>query len=213
MQLHKLSVRILLATLAVSVTQYATSTDKQLATHALTTDNWVAEQSGLQTAQLQTIQPKPPSNQAKQAFFSHPPRILRVAASATGAFASSTYEFTLTVPKDAGQPLKAVTIAQAENVEVAKFDVRNSKASLGERFASRSEIRLASTGGQPARPGEITLVFDQPVQPGSTVTVALAVQRNPSWGGVYEFGVTVYPIGENALGQFLGYRRINFYSR
>jgi hypothetical protein len=117
----------------------------------------------------------------------------------------------LTVPKDAGQPLKAVTIAQAENLEIVKFDVSNSKASLGERFASSSEIRLASTGGQAAHPDEVTLVFDQPVQPSSTVTVALAVQRNPSWGGVYEFGVTIYPVGEHGLGQFLGYRRINFY--
>lgn len=73
------------------------------------------------------------------------------------------------------------------------------------------KFAFASTGGQPARPGEVTLVFDQPVQPGSTVTVALAVQQNPSWGGVYEFGVTVYPVGKHGLGQFLGYRRINFY--
>lgn len=104
----------------------------------------------------------------------------------------------MTVPEDAGQPLKAVKITQAENLEIVKFDVSNSKASLGQRFASSSEIRLASTGGQPAHPGEVTLVFDQLVQPGSTVTVALAVQQNPSWGGVYEFGVTVYPVGEGA---------------
>lgn len=68
MQFHKLSIRILLATLAVSVTQYATSTDKQLAIHALTKDNWVTEQSGLQTAQLQTTQPKLQSDQAKKPF-------------------------------------------------------------------------------------------------------------------------------------------------
>lgn len=104
-----------------------------------------------------------------------------------------------------------MTIAQAENLEIVKFDVSNSKASLGQQFASSSEIRLASTGGQPAHPSEVALVFDQPVQPGSTVTVALAVQRNPTWGGVYEFGVTVYPVEEHGLGQFLGYRRINFY--
>ncbi len=39
---------------------------------------------------------------------------------------------------------------------------------------------IVGFGGQLAHPGEITRVFDQPVQPGSTVTVALAVQRNPS---------------------------------
>ncbi|HEY9884013.1 MAG TPA: DUF2808 domain-containing protein, partial [Thermosynechococcaceae cyanobacterium] len=124
----------------------------------------------------------------------------------------STYEFTLTVPKNAGQPLKAVKIAQAENVETVKFDVSNSKAFVGDRLTASSEIQLASVGAeQPANPGEVTIVFEQPVQPGSTVTVALAVQSNPVWGGVYEFGVTAYPDGENGLGQFLGYRRISFY--
>jgi Protein of unknown function (DUF2808) len=137
---------------------------------------------------------------------------MRVAATQIGADTPSTYEFTLTVPQDAGQPLKAVTIAQANNLETVKFDVSQSKAYVGERFASSSEIRLASVGGeQPTNPGEVTIVFDQPVQPGSTVTVALAAQRNPNWGGVYEFGVTAYPVGENGRGQFLGFGRINFY--
>ncbi|KAM3113986.1 DUF2808 domain-containing protein, partial [Phormidesmis sp. 146-33] len=74
---------------------------------------------------------------------------------------------------------------------------------------ARSEV--ANIGGKPSKPGEVTIVFDQPVQPGSTVTVALAAQRNPSWANVYLFGVTAYPDGENGLGQFLGYGRINIY--
>ena len=45
----------------------------------------------------------------------------------------------------------------------------------------------------------------------TVITVAIESQRNPSWSGVYEFGVTAYPTGENGLGQFLGYGRINFY--
>jgi hypothetical protein len=137
---------------------------------------------------------------------------MRVAAYQLGKETPSTYEFTLAVPKDAGQPLKAVTIAQATNVETVKFNISSSKAYVGDRLTASSEIHLASVGGeQPANPGEVTIVFDQPVQPGSTVTVALAAQQNPSLGGVYEFGVTAYPAGENGLGQFLGYGRINFY--
>lgn len=88
----------------------------------------------------------------------------------------------------------------------------DSKAFLGDRFAAGSKIRLASVDGeQAANPSEVTIVFDQPVQPGSKVTVALAAQQNPGGGGIYEFGVTAYPAGENGLGQFLGYGRINFY--
>jgi hypothetical protein len=54
-------------------------------------------------------------------------------------------------------------------------------------------------------------VFDQPVMPGNTVTVMIPTSANPSFGGVYEFGVTAYPEGDNPLGQFLGLRRINLY--
>lgn len=225
MQFHKFTLNV---TLAIAATA-----GMQATTHAETKYESIAKQIGLQTAQPQIIQLVPQAatqltpqaatqsasptaissvNQEGQTFFSEPPQLTRVAASQTGEYTPSTYEFTLTVPKNAGQPLKAVTIAQAKNVETVKFDVSSSKAFVGDRLTASSEIRLASVGGeQPANSGEVTIAFDQPVQPGSTVTVALAVQRNPSWGGVYEFGVTAYPAGENGLGQFLGYGRINFY--
>ena len=132
-----------------------------------------------QPAQSQATQSEPQAanstvNQEGQTFFSQPPQLTRVAASQIGKDTPSTYEFTLTVPKDAGQPLKAVTIAQATNVETVKFNVSSSKAYVGDRLTASSEIHLASVGGeQPANPGEVTIVFEQPVQPGSTVTVAL----------------------------------------
>lgn len=219
MKLHTFTINVILA--------IAATAEVQSATYATTKFNLLAQQIGLQTAQPQSVQPQPIQSQAIQVkpqaanssieqagrtFFSHPPLLMRVAAPQTGAETPSTYEFTLTVPKDAGQPLKAVTIAQATNVETVKFDVSNSKAFVGDRLTARSQIPLASVGGeQPANPGEATIVFAQPVQPGDTVTVALAVQQNPQWGGVYEFGVTAYPDGNNGLGQFLGYGRINFY--
>ena len=217
MQFYKLTINVTLA--------IATTASLQAATHAATKYDFIAKQLGLQTPQPQAMQRTTPQaasqsqseansavNRQGQTFFSNPPQVIRAAASQIGAYTPSTYEFTLTVPKDAGQPLKAVTIAQAKNAETIRFDVNSSKAFLSDRYAAGPEIRLASVGGeQPANPGEVTIVFDQPVQPGSTVTVAVAAQRNPGWGGAYEFGVTAYPLGEKGLGQFLGYRRINFY--
>ncbi|MBI4780806.1 MAG: DUF2808 domain-containing protein [Oscillatoriophycideae cyanobacterium NC_groundwater_1537_Pr4_S-0.65um_50_18] len=35
------------------------------------------------------------------------------------------------------------------------------------------------------------------------------VQSNPRLGGIYLFGVIIYPARENGLGQFLGYGRIS----
>jgi hypothetical protein len=203
MQFHKLVINATLATLALSANQPA-------ATAGLP--------SSAKQFELQTVQPKLQAesispHQARQTFFNHPPQLIRAAASQIGEDSPSTYEFTLTVPPDAGQPLQAVTIAQVENLETVKFDVSTSKAFIGERLTASSEIRLASIGGsQPTKPGEVSIVFDQPVQPGNKVTVALSVQQNPRFGGVYLFGVTAHPAGANSLGQFLGFGRITFYA-
>lgn len=203
----------------------ATVIGTQSVTHASTRFEFIAKQIGLQinqprTPQAQTPQaqtPMPSAPSTKQAggrtFFEHSPRLVRAATSQPGAHIGSTYEFTLSVPANAGQPLKAVTIAQVENLEMVRFDVGRSKAFAGQRFAAGPEIPLASIGGpQPANSNEVTVVFDQPVQPGSTVTIALEAQANPNFGGTYLFGVTAFPEGEEARGLFLGYGRLHFYS-
>lgn len=211
MQFHKFAIRITLA--------IATVLGMQLVSTATTEYDLIIKQFGLQTEVSQAIQPQTKTEstaitEAGQTFFSHPPTLIRAASSQIGANVSSTYEFTLTVPQDAGQPLKAVTITQVENVETVEFDISNSKAYLGRQLTANSGIRLASIGGnQPANPAEATIVFDQPVQPGNTVTIALAAENNPHGGGVYLFGVTAYPDGKDGLGQFLGYGRIHFYGR
>lgn len=146
-----------------------------------------------------------------QAFFSHPPRLMRAYTSQSQAYVPSTYEFTLVVPSDAGQALKAVRIAQERNLDTVKFDVGRSKAFAGARYASGAEIPLANVGGESV-PGEATIVFDQPVQPGSTITIALEAKANPASGGIYEFGVTAFPVGEHSMSQFLGFGRLGFYS-
>ncbi len=144
-------------------------------------------------------------------FFSHPPMLTRTNVLNNVSNAPGTYEFTITVPADAGVPLKAITIVQDENLETVRFDVSRSKAFVGERYAAGPELRLMSVGGPEEKRGTAMIVFDQPVQPGSTVTVAVAAVANPNWASVYEFGVTAYPTGDNSRGQFLGYGRINFY--
>lgn len=231
MQFQKSTISLALATLAVSALQYATTVSPASASHASTRYDAILQQPDLQKTQPQVTQPqatrsqmiqsqasqtKPQKSmspdQAGQTFFSRPLTLIRAASSQLGGSVPSTYEFTLTVPQDAGQPLKAVTITQAENVETIRFNVSSSKAYTGRRLTANSEIRLASIGGDQSASGQQTIVFDQPVLPGNTVTIALSTQSNPNSSGVYLFGVTAYPDGENGLGQFLGYGRIYFYS-
>lgn len=146
----------------------------------------VLQQLELQTSQFQITQPRiaqqlPKSHitqsqathfelqasisttQARQTFFSHSLDLVRAAAFPNGGHVPSTYEFTLTIPEDAGVPLSAVTITQATNVETVEFDITRSRSFIGRR-ATGSEIQLASVGSdQPSNPGEATIVFDQPV--------------------------------------------------
>ena len=59
--------------------------------------------------------------------------------------------------------------------------------------------------------GAITVIFANPIPPGTTFTVRLKPKRNPDLGGVYLFGVTAFPWGEKPDGLYLGAGRLQFY--
>lgn len=145
-----------------------------------------------------------------QTVFLKAPRLIRAAATQVSPYSPSTYQFTIHVPKNAGEPLKAVTIAQKTSPERIQFDTNKSKAFIGDSFAGGSPIDLADIGGSQSDDNSVTIVFDRPVEPGNTVTVSLRALHNPQFGGVYQFGVTAYPIGENSEGLYLGSARLHF---
>jgi hypothetical protein len=143
--------------------------------------------------------------------FTRSPRLIRTAASNSSANSPATYHFTIEVPENAGEALQAVTITQKKNPGTIKFDVSKSKAFSGDSFAGGPNLSLANIGGEETTDAkEVTIVFDEPVQPGNTVTVALKAERNPFGGGVYLFGVTAFPEGENSPGLYLGSGRFHF---
>ena len=71
-------------------------------------------------------------------------------------------------------------------------------------------ITLKSTTFDP-NTQTITVIFDPPVPPGNTVSIGLKPVRNPDYGGVYQFGITAYPPGENSPGLYLGVGRLAIY--
>ncbi|MCY7276124.1 MAG: DUF2808 domain-containing protein [Phormidesmis sp. CAN_BIN44] len=148
---------------------------------------------------------------AGRSYFDHAPRLIRTAASFADAYTPSSYEFTVRVPEDAGASLQAIKLVQEKNTETLSLNVGQSYAFLGDSYAGGAAVSLASIGGE-ATPGEATFVFDPPIVPGQTVTIALNVVRNPALGGVYQYGVTAYPSGDNRSGLFLGVGRFNLYN-
>ncbi len=144
--------------------------------------------------------------------FDHAPLLVRTATSFHEADTPSIYQFTLKVPENAGASLKAVRIVQDPEANTVHFDMGRIQAFRGDSFAGGPAVSLANIGGeQPANSNEVTVVFDQPIPPGETVTVSLHTNRNPRAGGIYLFGVTAFPTGENSPGLFLGYGRVNLY--
>ncbi|MDJ0719441.1 MAG: DUF2808 domain-containing protein [Prochloraceae cyanobacterium] len=44
---------------------------------------------------------------------------------------------------------------------------------------------------------EIELIFEKPISAGTTFTIGIVPQKNSRYAGVYLFGVTAFPRGEN----------------
>lgn len=137
------------------------------------------------------------------------PRLVNAEATHKTPGTQSTYKFAIAVPNNAGEPIKAVRITQKPNVEDISFKVSESRASVEDSIAGERELAVASLGGAEPDEEEITVVFDEPVQPGSTVTVSVR-GTNPSRGGIYQFGVTAFPIEEDSPGLYLGSARLTF---
>ncbi len=138
--------------------------------------------------------------------FQHAPRIVRASTSQPAAFISGgTYEFTLTLPADAGAPLQAITISQAANAAKIQFAPGQSQV-----VANGAPVAIAAIGG--VNGDEVTLSFDRPIQPGATVTIALVANRHSGVAGTYLFGITAYPVGDATNGLFLGYGRLSLFS-
>ena len=63
-------------------------------------------------------------------YFEHSPHLTRSATSNNAAHTPATYEFTITVPSDAGASLQTVRIVQEQNLDLVHFDVAHSSAFL-----------------------------------------------------------------------------------
>lgn len=146
-------------------------------------------------------------------YFVQPPRLTdstttRTQTSAWGA----TYYFTLTVPEDAGEPLQRVAIAQRDgstSARLVQYDLEDTRAFIGTRSRRGEALTVGETTFD-RDTQTVTVTFDPPVPPGTTVTLGLRPDRNPDAGGTYLFGVTAYPAGDVPYGQFLGYGRFQF---
>lgn len=162
---------------------------------------------------LFSLSPAMAGQSGAQGYFDHAPSLSASRASSYAPNNPALYEFTIMVPSNAGAALQSIKVVQDPNLDRVHFDPNRSQAFLGST-AQGQPLPLAAIGGEfPKDASEAIVTFNPPIQPGQTVTVALDATANPWYSGVYLFGVTAYPEGNQTSGLFLGYGRIQFQSR
>ena len=119
------------------------------------------------------------------------------------------YYFTIDLPSDIGQPLGLVTIRQREGFQSIDFHLDRTFAFIGTTDNQGAAIPVTTSWDDATQ--TISIVFDTPIPPGNSVTIGLRPTQNPDYSGIYLFGVTAYPSGEEMPGLYLGPGRLHFY--
>jgi hypothetical protein len=118
------------------------------------------------------------------------------------------YYFDLELPDDIGESLQKVEIQQRNGGDEVTFEPEETEAYLGDHHQKLERVAAIATRDKDTE--QITIRFEQPIAPGNKITIGLKPKSNPSYGGVYLFGVTAYPTGEKARGMYLGAGRLHF---
>ncbi len=146
-------------------------------------------------------------------YFAKPPRLTSSTTSQNGSYIwGATYYFTVEIPAKAGEPLAKLVIIQETGQGQPQFKANEAEIFEGTRKHPGDRLKLQSIEIS-ENPMTITAVFDPPIPPGKTVTLRLYPVRNPEVGGSYLYGVTAFPAGAQAHGQFLGFGRIRIVDR
>ncbi len=144
-------------------------------------------------------------------YFVNPPRLAGARTTSNTTYIwGATYYFTINLPDNAGEPLAKLNINQHQGGETIEFDLKNSKVYGKISGQKETELSLKQVI-RDNKNNTMSLIFDPPISPGQTITIALEPIRNPRLDGIYLFGVTAFPPGEKVHGQFLGFGRLHFY--
>lgn len=143
-------------------------------------------------------------------FFTQPPTLVKVTATEIDVWSlGSKYYFTIAIPENAGTSLKKVVISQRRGVEDIHYKFEETFAFIGTPNNKGESLKVEATG-ESNNTAPIIINFIEPIPPGKTFTIGLIPKINPGFGDSYLFGVTVFPVGENSQGLYLGVGRINF---
>ncbi|BAQ60936.1 hypothetical protein GM3708_1342 [Geminocystis sp. NIES-3708] len=140
-------------------------------------------------------------------FFRASPRLIRSHPTYTFPDVISTYIFDIEIPENADNNLKKIVINQQQNTETITFFPDKTKAFILNKY--QKPLDLNSTLNVSDNQNEIIINLLQPATPGDKIRLTIKA-RNPLYGGIYQFGITVYPEGNNPQSLYLGIARFHF---
>ena len=147
----------------------------------------------------------------QRSFFRKSPSLLNATTTFSSVRAwSATYYFTIKLPQEAGNSLSKIAIAQREAPDEISFYLDRTVAFQGTHRRKGESLNIESVT-QDEETGAISVTFVPPVPAGTTLTVGLKPKRNPDYSGIYLFGVTAVPAGENPSSLYLGVGRLTFF--
>lgn len=120
------------------------------------------------------------------------------------------YYFDLELPEDLGEPLQKVVIQQRSGGDEVKFRPDKTKAYLGNHHDKQEPLEVTTVFDEDT--AEVAVLFNPPIPPGRAVTIGIKPKQNPDYAGVYLFGVTAFPSGDEPVGMYLGPGRLHFYN-
>ena len=152
------------------------------------------------------------SNPIQINFFRASPRLVGSNTSFHSRYVRSTYNFKIDIPVNADNNLGKIVINQQPNFEIIRLYPQETKVFIltenGDVLVEHSAKLIVDKSKDI---NQITIDLLKPIPPGSKIKLALRA-RNPLYGGVYQFGVTVYPQGNNPRSLYLGIARFHFYT-
>ncbi|KAF3889538.1 MULTISPECIES: DUF2808 domain-containing protein [Nostocales] len=144
-------------------------------------------------------------------YFNEPPSLGKVETSDnTVNSKDATYFFNVNIPDIADEPLKKINLTQKKGEVNIQFNLKNVVAFQNDNHQQRLSLEQVTYD---KKTQTISIIFASPVNPGSSVTIGVQPLQNPSESGTYLFGIEAFPQGNKAHGQFLGFGRLEFFSR
>jgi hypothetical protein len=145
--------------------------------------------------------------------FSYPLRLIesRTTRNLAGS-GNVTYYLQFDFPAAAEEPLDKVVVTLEEGRRDPTFAYQLDATRAVVNTATGDWVLPLGEVTQDAETKALSISFVPAVEPGGRITLALKPTRNPRFEGVYLFGITAFPVGDNVEPMLMGYARFHFYT-